>query len=210
MGIKELMTGYGGLMFPLPSIAGSCKGKNIVVCGDASCVWDDLEKFGCADTSTFKGRIKKDGWEFMAINKIGETFPGHLHHWYSNQPNYLNTFIAARRPEYAPEFSPFWVTHSCNSGADYRWPWHGGGTSGLGGTLVAVALGYDRVMLCGLPLDDSPHNGEPHWRKSNFTREASGSINNDQNTYWKRAIAEGFDGKVKSMSGRTKEWMGAP
>src|SRR5262245_50168095 len=139
MGVKELMTGYGGLMFPLPSIAGSCKGKNIVVCADASCVWIDLELFGCRDDAG-KGRVRKDGWDFMAVNKLGETFPGHLHHWYSNQTQHLDTFIAARRYEYGPEFAKRWVTHSCNVGADYRWPWHGGGTSGLGATLVAVGL----------------------------------------------------------------------
>src|ERR1041385_5857383 len=197
-------------MFPLPSIAGSCKGKNIVVCGDAACVWDDLERFGCRDDSPPKGGVKKDGWEFMAVNKLGETFPGYLHHWYSNQTNHLKNFVAARRPEYAPQLSPSWVTHSCNVGADYRWPWHGGGTSGLGATLVAVALGYDHVVLCGLPLDDGPHNGEPPWRRSNFTREVAGSIRNDRPGHWRRAIEEGFDGKVRSMSGRTRDWLGEP
>ncbi len=209
MGIKELFTGYGGMAFPLPDIAGKYKGKSIVVCGDADCVWADLETFGCRDDARC-GQVRKEGWDFMVVNKLGETFPGWINHWYSNQPAHLKTFIAARRYEYAPEFAQTWITHSCGVGADYRWPWHGGGTSGLGATLVAVALGYDRVVLCGLPLNDTPHNGEPHWRKGNFTREAAGSVTDDRNTYWKSAIKEGFDGKVKSMSGRTRDWLGAP
>jgi hypothetical protein len=210
MTIKELMSGYGGFAFPMPAIAGTYKGNGLIVCGDASCVWDDLEKFGCRDNSPPRGKVRKDGWHFMTINKMVETFPGNIEHSYSNQPAHLMKFIAARRVEYAKEFDGPRHTHSCNSGAKHLWPWGGHGTSGLGATIVGVALGYDKVVLCGLPLDDGPHNGEPPWRKTAFTREAAGNVNTGQNSHWKRAIELGFDGKVKSMSGRTKAWLGSP
>jgi hypothetical protein len=209
VGLKELFSGYGGFAFPLPSIAGSCKGKKVVVCGDAHCVWIDLELFGCRDDSGL-GRVRKEGWEFMAVNKLGECFPGHLHHWYSNQPAHLANFVKARRNEYEKEFTKYWITHSCGVGADFRWPWGGGGTSSLGAALVAIGLGYERVVLCGVPLDNTPHNGQPHWRKCNFENEAAGSATDDRDGYWKRAIQEGFEGKVRSMSGRTAAWLGRP
>lgn len=211
MALKDLMTGYGGFAFPLPTIAGQYKGKGLVVCADARGVWDDLEAFGCR-CDTGRGSVAKEGWDFLTVNKLVETFPGRIEHAYSNQPSLLRKFIDARRQEY--EFGPPLNTHSCNDGATWRWPWGGHGTSGLGAVLVGVGLGYDRIVLCGLPLDDGPHNGEPHWRKTAFaSSEACGPAGNSyhgMDYHWKQAMNLAFDGKVKSMSGRTREWFGAP
>jgi hypothetical protein len=71
---------------------------------------------------------------------------------------------------------------------------------------VGIGLGYERMVLCGIPLDDGPHNGEPHWRKSSFTNEAADS-DDGMNRHWKRARDLAFKGRVKSMSGRTKDWL---
>jgi hypothetical protein len=87
------------------------------------------------------------------------------------------------------------------------WPWGGWGTSGLGACFAGVGMGYDRVVLCGVPLDDGPHNGEPHWRKGSFTREAASTADGGVNHHWKRA--RGCK-RLFSMSGRTREWFGAP
>ena len=202
------MSGYGGMAFPMPTIAGTYKGKGLIVCGDAACVWDDLQRFGCDDRSPPRGKVRKDGWHFMTINKLVETFPGHVEHCYSNRPNLLTNFITARRDEYAKEFGGPQHTHSCNVGAKHHWPWGGHGTSGLGGTLVGVALGYDRVVLCGLPLDNSNHNGEPPWRRTAFKdKEAAGDVKTGWDSHWKRAEVA-FEKKVRSMSGRTLEWFG--
>lgn len=210
MALKDLMTGYGGFEFPLPPIAGTYKGKGLVVCADAACVWDDLEEFGCASYIN-RGSVKKEGWDFLTVNKLVETFPGNIEHAYSNEPHILKAFIAARRQEYTREFAGPIHTHSCNQGMKWRWPWGGHGTSGLGAVLVGIGLGYDRIVLCGLPLDDGPHNGEPHWRACRFQKsEAAGSAGDDRNSHWKRAMELAFDGKVKSMSGRTRNWLGAP
>lgn len=208
MALRDLMSGYGGFAFPLPKIAGQFAGKNLVICGDAIGVWNDLEAFGCASHAG-RGEVKKNGWDFMTVNKMVETFPGIIQHCYSNEPHLLNKFIAARRQEYSGEFGAPQNTHSCNDGAKWRWPWGGHGTSGLGAALVGVGLGYEKIVLCGLPLDDGPHNGEPHWRKCRFaTSEAAGSKDGGPDSHWKRARDEGFDGKVRSMSGRTKDWLG--
>lgn len=203
------MSGYGGRAFPYPAIAGSYKGKNLVVCGDAIGVWDDLAAFGCRDDSG-RGRVRKPDWDFLTVNKLVETFPGSVEHCYSNEPHLLNKFIAARRSEYALEFGPPAHSHSIKEGAQHCWPWGGHGTSGLGATLVGLGLGYDRVVLCGLPLDDGPHNGEPPWRRTAFaTSEAAGGPDG-KDGHWKRAIGTAFGKRVKSMSGRTREWLGAP
>lgn len=225
--LREFLAEYGNAN-PLPDIAGKYQGKNLAVCGDAACVWDDLERLGCRRNHN-RGSVYKDGWDFLTINKLVETFPGHIEHAYSNQPALLNKFVAARRNEYRHEFSGPKHTHSMLSGAKWLWPIGGQGTSGLGAVLVGVGLGYDLIVLCGVPLDNGPHNGEPHWRKTAFTNEAadepvrpsriltprtspprgSGGGAAPCNKHWRRA-RHIFGSKIKSMSGRTRDWFGSP
>ena len=203
MALTDLMKGYAGTTFPLPKIAGTYKG-GLIICGDAACVWGDLERFGCA-SRLGRGSVRKDGFDFMTVNRLVETFPGEIEHCYSNEPQLLDRFVAARREEYRKEFGAPRHTHSCNKGAMWRWPWGGHGSSGLGAALVAVGLGYEQIVLCGMPLDNSPHNGEPPWRECRFDKEVAG-----MNQHWKSAMEMVFDGKVKSMSGRTMKWLGNP
>lgn len=210
MGLKEWTAEYGGLPSKLPEIAGQYQGKSLIICGDAACVWLDLELFGARDDSG-RGKVHKPGWDLMTVNKIVEVMPASAEHCYSNQSRVLRVALAARRDEYAREFTFEPHTHSCNEGARWHWPWGGHGTSGLGACFVALALGYERIVLCGLPLDDGSHNGEPHWRKTTFaSSEAAGNERDDRDGHWKRAIELGFGGKIKSLSGRTRAWLGDP
>lgn len=201
-GLDALLAEYGSNRKALPDIAGLFRGKGLVVCADAACIWDDIEAFGCR-SNTGRGRVAKDGWDFMAINKIGETFPGAVTHWYSNSASALARFMRARRDEYEREFPAVMHSHSCDTGAAWRWPWPAEGTSGLGAVLTGIGLGYDRIVLCGMPLDDGPHNGEPPWRGTKFTKEAP-----PEDKHWRLAIDKVLNGQVRSMSGRTREWLG--
>lgn len=203
-GLGAFLAEYGGRAFPLPEIAGMYKGRNLVICGDAAGVWDDLERFGCRSDGG-RGMVFKIGWDFLVINKVGETFPGPIEHWFSNSPALLKIFSQARRQEYAQEFTPPVHTHSCNEGAMWHWPFGAHGTSALGAALAGVGMGYESIVLCGVPLDNGPHNGEPPWRRTKF--EASEVPEGDK--HWKR-FCEVFKGKVFSMSGRTREWLGEP
>jgi hypothetical protein len=207
MGIKEFL-GACGTPMKLPEIAGKYAGGSLVVCGDAIGVWDDLKNFGCRSDRGM-GRVEKDGWDFLTVNKMVETFAGNIEHSYSNEPSFLLKCVAARRQEYTREFNGPVHIHSITPGCQWVWPFGGHGTSGLGACLVATALGYQRIVICGIPLDDGPHNGEPPWRRTGFqSSEAAGSVNTGQNGHWKKAWQLAFDGKVKSMSGRTREWLG--
>lgn len=207
MALRDFLREFGSSERDLPKIAGSYSG-NIVICADAHCIWDDLERFGCRDDSG-QGGVAKPGWDFMTVNKMVEVFPGRIEHCYSNSPSCLKRFIAARRDEYASEFGPPKHPHSIGMGCEHVWPYGGHGTSGLGAVLVAIGLGYSRIVLCGMPLDDGPHNGQPHWRRTAFaSSEAAGSVGADRNIYWWKAGQIAFDRKVRSMSGRTKKWLG--
>lgn len=206
--LEDLLLEYGSSEKRLPDIVGKYAGKCLAVCGDAACVWDDLERLGFR-YNHMRGKVFRDGWDILTINKIVETMPAHIEHAYSNEPNILERYIAARRPEYKSEFEGPRHTHSNRPGAKWVWPLGGQATSGLGGSIVGYGLGYDLIVLCGVPLDDGPHNGEPSWRKCSFTNEAADS-KDGMNRHWKRARDLAFKGKVRSMSGRTRDWLGAP
>lgn len=208
MALEDLLTGFGPDKFAPPLIAGKYKGKSLIVCGDAACVWNDLEQFGCRSDHG-RGKVYKAGWDFLTVNKLVETFPGNIEHAYSNEAHLLLKFIAARRNEYRHEFSGPAHTHSCGKGAQWRWPWSGRGSSALGATIVGLGLGYARIVLCGVPLDNGPHNGEPPWRKTSFLKTEVPSDAGIENSHWKEA-AKHFQARVTSMSGRTKAWLGAP
>lgn len=194
---------------PLPSIAGRYRGRGLIVCGDAACIWDDIERFGAA-RRVGRGSVGRDGYDVMTVNRAVETLPGNIEHAYSNEPDLLEKFVAARRNEYRKEFSGPNHRHSHRSGADHRWHIGGHGTSGLSAAIVGVGLGYDHIVLCGIPLDDGPHNGEPAWRRCSFTREAADNVSTGINGCWKRARDLAFGGRVQSMSGRTRDWLGEP
>jgi hypothetical protein len=205
-GLGALLAEYGASK--LPPIAGSYKG-GLVICGDASCIWADLESFGCR-SDLGKGSVAKDGFDFMAVNKIGETFPGKIEHWYSNAAHLLMTWVAARRTEYSKEFEAPLHTHSSSEGAMWHWPFGSHGTSGLGAALVGIGLGYEQIVLCGIPLSDGPHNGEPYWRRTKFASSEAADKDGGPDPHWRKAMGLAFQGKVRSMSGRTKDWLGAP
>lgn len=200
MALRDFLGHYGISTVDFPSVAGSYTG-NVVVCGDAACIWGDLEKFGCRVANG----VAKDGWDFFTVNRAVETFPGKVEHCYSNNGYLLAKFIAVRRQEYAHEFGPPNRSHAATMGAEYTWPWSCHGTSGLGAILTAIGLGYRKIVLCGMPLDEGRHNGEPPWRRCRFTTEVP-----DDDPHWGRAMHLAFEGKVTSMSGRTRQWLGLP
>ena len=170
------------------------KGKLIIV-ASARCVWEDLSKI----------RINTEEMDLMAVNDIGMHLPYKLKHWYSNDNVMLPNWLAARRPKFRrdpgyDEKQPI-ITHSCYpSGAiKYHWETPGHGTSGLNAVYVALLMGYDDIVIAGMPLDDSGHYFDAPWEKSNFTREAPDR--DDGIRYWSNA-ARYFDNKVRVISGR--------
>ena len=201
-GLDALLAEYGSGAHALPDIAGHYKGKSLVICADGANVWQDLEAFGCRSDAG-RGGVAKAGWDFLVVNKLGETFPGAIEHWYSNSAAALGRFMRARRDEYLREFIIPMHSHSCENGASWVWPWPAEGTSGLGAALTGAALGYDRIAICGMPLDNGPHNGEPHWRGTKFLTEAA-----PDDKHWRLAIDKVLTGRVRSMSGRTRDWLG--
>ncbi len=173
-----------------PEIHGSRSGRCVVI-GSAACVWQDLAAI-------------KPPYEVVCVNDIIMHYPGPVTHAYSNNHHYLERWRDARRDQFNAKYGPVELTHSNIQGGDVTWPWPGHGTSALGATYTALALGYDDVILCGVPLDDSHRYFEPPWLSANFIREVphkgDGSIK-----YWASAAEKVFEGRVRARSGRLVE-----
>ncbi len=181
-----------------PNIADRYKGLNCLILAGGRCVWADVAE------------VPYNAYDIMCVNDIVMHWPGPVEHFYSNDYKWMPKWIDARRPVFKKDFGEIDNTHSCNEGARYKWPWPGHGTSTLNAVYTALALGYDKIVIAGAPLDNSGHYFDPPWVKTNFCNEVStrndGIHPNGQLRYWSNAH-QIFDGRVSAVSGRYKEWV---
>ncbi len=181
-----------------PKLAGQFSGLLYIV-GSGRCVWDDLERAGMAKNHDAHNHV-------MALNDMISYYPGELNHAYSNDRESLPEWLANRRRRNAVWGPPKHV-HCFHHGPYNAWPWPGHGTSGLNAVYTGLALGYEEIRLCGVPLDNSGHFFDPPWLESNF----GNSVRDDGTIpFWSNAAASVFEGRVKSYSGRTKALLGEP
>lgn len=183
-----------------PEIAGTYSGPLFIV-GSARCVWEDMEKVGLAKNNDTNFHV-------MCVNDMIMHYPGRVHHSYSNNHAYLPKWMNARRDQYLTRWEGKIHTHSNKIGGKWTWPWPGHGTSSLNACYTGIALGYEQIILCGVPLDNTGRYFEPPWMKSNFQNEIG--VRDGRLKYWANAKDRIFKGRVKSVSGRTKELLGAP
>lgn len=185
----------------LPAIAGKFSGRRLVIVGSGRCVWEDLIALG-------PFTLECPGWNTMALNDMIVHFPFRLHHVWSNDHRPLKHWLEVRRPEFKKLDDKIEVHTEVYEHGWHAWPWPMHGTSALNACYTGLALGYEQIVLCGVPLDDSGYYWAPPWIGSQFDKEVPDR--EDGLRYWSRAEKEVFDGKVKSMSGRTKALLGSP
>lgn len=176
-------------------------GGKLLVCGGGRTVWEDMEPF--------LPQIRGEGMDIMAVNDVGCHIPFPIRHWYSNDAEHMPYWMGIRKMRYrlARRFMKHTFRHKKDQGC-IVWPWPGHGTSSLNAVYTALALGYQEIVLCGVPLDDRGHYFDPPWVSTNFTaqvREKDGELK-----YWSNAARDVFEDKVRSMSGRTRTLLGAP
>lgn len=179
-----------------PPYLGKYKG-NLIIIGGARCVWDDYLRL---KQSGFSGSV-------MAVNDVGMYFDGPLNHWVSMHANFLAQWVALRKGH--AMMGHECLTHTREAYPTIRAHWDiqpYGWTSGLFAAQVGVCLGYERVVLCGVPQDGSGRFFDPPWMP--------GGEHDDKNS--KKAFrqiveqSEGLKAIVRSMSGWTKELFGEP
>lgn len=164
----------------------------LVVVGCADCVWDDLKS------------ISYRSKHVLVLNDIGIYFPGYMEHWATCHPNIINGGQKVR--DQHRDHKDF-VTHI----PDYAVPKIPGyiwtipklaGTSGMFGVLIGLGLGYKRIILAGIPLTCTAH----FWYPSVPVKMDKKGIRQS----WERISNLIFEGRVRSLSGWTKELLGEP
>lgn len=166
-----------------------------LVLGGAACVGDDAEMAiaFCKD----KG-LK---WGAVACNEIAADYTGDLDAIVTVHSNKLGKITATRHrkglnraPTYAHNGRPTVLT-------DWAFPGQrSAGSSGLFAAKVAlVDLGFDAAILCGIPMDNSPH----YFDDKPWT---------DADHHWPAflEVADSVKGRLVSMSGRTRDLLGGP
>jgi hypothetical protein len=163
-------------------------------------IWADLDRIS---------RLKHMG--VVAVNNMILHYKDRVHHGVSMHPEEPNLWRALR-PMYRCEESHV-TTHSYRrhekkglySECDYLWDIEGskGGTSSILATMIALALGYDRVILAGVPLDNGGHFYDPPGTNCRFDSDFL-------KMEWVKASETWFRGRVRSMSGWTRTLLGVP
>lgn len=186
----RLTTDAEGLLYCkeyIPEIAGTYSGTCVIV-GSGRDMWIDWDK------------VKDKGFDVMGVNVGGQFIPRvtHLFSWHCVQ---ISAIAAFRKQEfYGQEF----LTHSVRKYPGIDWVWYlsgGASMSGISAIDLCVLLGYENIILCGVPMDDSgyfygrPKNSEicDVYRQEEVVR-----------------LKKKFGDKVKSLSGYTCEIFGAP
>lgn len=145
---------------------------DLAVCASGHTLWDDLSRVPGFDAKSWK-----QPFDIMAVNDAGMHIPYQLAHWYSND-GWLRYWKEARRPWFPGQEGPrgarnenikyhSWTQISELPGLQVH-SLQGGGTSSLNACLLGVQLKYEKIYLCGCPLDNGPHYFDPPWVKSNF------------------------------------------
>lgn len=165
-----------------------------LVLGGASCVWDDA----AAAQDLFSPGI------VVAVNDIGARWAGRLDYWCSLHPDKMQAWCKGRM-ERGLKPAGCHVGHEMHPGIDkvidYRWPgMNASGSSGLFAVKVALDHGADRVVLAGVPMKPE---------QAHFFAGATWSDCQSFIDGWHDALPFIKD-KVRSMSGYTKQILGAP
>ena len=183
--------------FP-PVLANRYNGRAIVM-GTGRSIWNDLSRF------------KHKGYGVIAVNNMILHYKGRVDHACSMHPEEpelwkeLRTAYECEQGEIITH-SPCTSPHGKEHKTDYTWAIDdsGGGTSSLFAVMLGLALGYNRIVLCGVPMDDSGHFYDPEGYKDGAFR--ANYIRNE----WSKSKIYYFKDRVRSMSVWTEDLLGRP
>lgn len=170
----------------------------LIILGTARCLWDDLKSLD----QNIKSHV-------MAVNLAGYFYTKPIDHWASLHPVFLQRFHDIRAAEYTKHSHIH--RHSIKYGKGMI-GWDFGtdsGTSSLFAVRVALCLGYEEIILAGIPLDNTgSFYLDPHSETPGHLKYGDDHVFNT----WKQAVRNNSEMKkrVRSCSGKTKAIFGEP
>jgi hypothetical protein len=171
--------------------------RTALILGRAATVWNEIEA----------AKKLADFDVVIAINRMARDYKQPFQHWVSYHPD-LFPLWTRERLEPLPSGLMYWsgVYKGQRLGDAKRlklpiqYCKYSGGSSGMLAIKVAIdGLGLDRIVLAGIPMDDSPrYDDKTPWREAD--------------AYWLTWMSEKpwMAGRVRSMSGRTSKFLGLP
>ena len=157
--------------------------KKIIITGSAPCAMEDIENIpGYRE------------FDFMAVvlDAVG-VFTWRADYVVTYHPEDIPA-IAAKRL-YFGNMDYKVISHEAHPGVDIIEPHiKPSGSSALLGTLASIRMGYNKIILCGCPLEGM------NVKNGNYANFQKG---------WEARAGE-FDDKVRSMSGWTAKFLGQP
>jgi hypothetical protein len=164
----------------------------VLILGIASCLEEDL--------LSLSRMILLDDADKIAIGLDCATRTQfNIQHVATYHSHELEAFRSRRR---AAGLNLDYVSHSHKEPADRLWPLVApspfSGSSSLLGSQVAVGLGYNKIILCGCPLQGPNYTSG---KKERYDKFQNG---------WIKFAPTLLQGKVRSMNGWTAEFLGHP
>lgn len=183
--------------------------KCALVVGSAPCVFDDM--------------AAAPDWPLIVCNAMGLRIPGKIELWCSMHGYILFDRMKKRdKRGYDPDFQAYGHIHDHVHGppdprfhAVLRGNDEGifiGGSSGMFAIQVALSLGYEKLVLCGIPLDGFQTMQDSEVENLHGIRGKYGGFDSPYIQY-RKVFEEREDdliGKVTSMSGWTRLHFGGP
>jgi hypothetical protein len=191
-----------------PEIVGTKKGNCIILAGAAN-VWADLEK----------AKMLVSEYDLICVNDIGQFCGEFVYAIITAHPEWARGWIDWRtsmshasyrqNSEMIPINRPLILSDEKHEMVNYCFSGVGNqvGTSGMLACLIALTLGYNKIILCGMPLDPSmPHFFSP------YITPWCPIVENLIVKSWEyaRDRLPTFRDKIRSCSGRTMDWIGKP
>lgn len=168
--------------------------KTAIVLGGADCVFSDY----LAAKAMFTPDVT------LAVNHIGRDFSGPLDCFCSTHSENLRGWIDERATKGFPTPAEIWMNDTRKVPPELqnfivRRTSNIGGSSSHLAIMAAVDKGCDRIVVCGVPLDASPHYNDPApWHQYAIFQQT-----------WLRDKAF-LKQYVRSMSGWSRDLLGAP
>ena len=182
---------------PVPSIVGNFSGI-LIVLGCGRNVWQELKEL--------KELMHGLKFSVMCINDIAFQLIGDFSHAVSLHPEFLPAVRVLRPTRSLGHF----YTHSekAKPGVDMVWNIPNvGGTSSMFGCKIAVLMGYEKIIMCGVPLDKLGHYYDPADQDNQNNYDGK-----ENDIVWIEFRQTGYTSKkrIRSMSGRTRKIFGFP
>lgn len=158
-----------------------------------------------------------DDYAVFAVKYAGVLWPYDLDYWVSLHVEKFAPLIDARAANGYPSAKTLfvhrnqmprergkWRMPEATIQPDFRWPKEdNSGSSSLYAVKCAMIEGFNRIVLCGCPLDKGAEHIEPN-AKPRFGKDADRFMSG-----W-RAAYPFIKDAVRSMSGKTADMLGTP